>query len=391
MDVQGFFTAAKAIANMPPFVVGTKRFRRPAMMIRGPHGVGKSDLIHELGEILNKDVIDIRLGQLTEGDLTGLPFQHISDYLGEVTRYAPAEFIKLACVKGVIIFFDEMNRATKEVLQGVFQIVQDGKFQGHSFHDDTLVICAINNGAQYQTTKLDPALKDRFWICDIRPTFADWVAWARGPKGQIPAVIIDFLVSNQGDNKGKQYFELEKEVDAEAKSPSRRSWEKLARVGKPFLDILDDKGHESPAGQAALETLKILAEGFVGVDVSRAFIGFLKSRVVLTIEDILDNWDKDGVKKVNRLGDTRWLKVKDILADFCVKNMLTESQAKNFGKVLLGMPGPQQLSLWMTMSNEAGIDNPITVHNVRTVHPFAGEIFLKAINGDSANFAGALP
>ncbi len=389
MDVQSFFTAAKAIASMPPFKAGTKDFRKPAIMIRGPHGVGKTDIIHDLGEILAKEVIDVRLGQLTEGDLTGLPFKHVSDLLGEVTRYAPAEFIRIACTRPVIIFFDEMNRAIKEVLQGVFQIVQDGKFQGHTFHPDTLVICAINNGAQYQVTKLDPALKDRFWICDIRPTFDDWIVWAKGPKGNIHSSIIDFHLANRG--KASAYFEVEKEVDAEAKYPSRRSWEKLARTGQPFLDILDVEGFDTPAGAAALHTLLVLAEGFVGSETARAYTGFLKARVVLTVDDILNHWDTVGVKKVNRLGETRWIKVKDMLADHCVKNQLTDEQAKNFGKVLLGMPGPQQLALWMTMSNEAGTDNPVTIHNVRTVHPYAGDLFLKAINGESVGFAGALP
>lgn len=389
MDVQSFFAAAKAIATMPPFKVGTKNFRKPAIMIRGPHGVGKTDIVHELGEMLKMEVIDIRLGQQTEGDLTGLPFKHVSDLLGEVTRYAPAEFIRIACTRAVIIFFDEMNRAIKEVLQGVFQIVQDGKFQGHEFHQDTLVICAINNGSQYQVTKMDPALKDRFWICDIRPTFDDWALWARSPKGNLHHTIIDFHIANRG--KSSVYFEVEKEMDAEAITPSRRSWEKYGRVGQPYFEILDAEGHESPAGQAALEILKILAEGFVGSETSRAFVGFLKSQVVLTVEDILDHWDTVGLKKVNRMGETRWIKVKDMLTEFCTKNKLTDKQAKNFGKVLLGMPGPQQLSLWMAMSNEAGVDSPITIHNVRTVHPYAGEMFLKAINGESAGYAGALP
>jgi hypothetical protein len=72
-------------------------------------------------------------------------------------------------------------------------------------------------------------------------------------------------------------------------------------------------------------------------------------------------------------------------------NKLTESQSKNLGKVLLGMPGPQQLAFWMAVSNDAGADSPITVHNVRTIHPFVGGLFLKAINGESASMAGAIP
>lgn len=389
MDVQSFVAAAKAIAAMPPFHVGTKKFRKPAMMVRGPHGVGKTDIIHDLGEELKMDVIDIRLGQMTEGDLTGLPFQHVSKHLGEVTRYAPAEFIKIACSKPVIIFFDEMNRAVKEVLQGVFQIVQDGKFQGHEFHPDTLIICAINNGAQYQTTKLDPALKDRFWTCDLRPSFEDWVTWARGKKGMIHPIVVDFLLANR--TKHSDYFEVEVEVDREKKYPSRRSWEKLARVGRPYFDALDVHGYQSPEGEAALKMLQILADGFVGTDVRAAFTDFLKSRIVLTITDILDDWDTVGAKKVGRLGDQRWIKVKDMLREHLLTNMITEKQAKNLAKVLLGMPGPQQLALWMSVSTDAGPDSEVTVHNVRTIHPFAGEMFLKAINGESAQTAGAIP
>lgn len=44
-----------------------------SILIRGRHGIGKSDLVRKISEVLNLPVIDRRIGQMTEGDAIGLP------------------------------------------------------------------------------------------------------------------------------------------------------------------------------------------------------------------------------------------------------------------------------------------------------------------------------
>ena len=43
------------------------------VLLRGRHGIGKSQVVFQLGEQLDLPVIDRRASQMTEGDLLGLP------------------------------------------------------------------------------------------------------------------------------------------------------------------------------------------------------------------------------------------------------------------------------------------------------------------------------
>ena len=44
-----------------------------SVLIRGDHGIGKSQIVKQLGAQFNLPIIDKRLSQLTEGDIIGLP------------------------------------------------------------------------------------------------------------------------------------------------------------------------------------------------------------------------------------------------------------------------------------------------------------------------------
>jgi MoxR-like ATPase len=168
-----------------------------SVLLRGNHGIGKSQVIKQLGRRI-KDVlkmpsfetIDRRLSQMTEGDMIGLPSTD-----GETTRFNPPDWYKRACTMPVLLFLDELNRATPEVMQAAFQIVLDRELNGWKLHPETRVYAAVNDSASYNVNEIDPALLDRFWCIDLSPTHADWLDWARSKDpqygGNIHQTVVD--------------------------------------------------------------------------------------------------------------------------------------------------------------------------------------------------------
>ena len=175
MDINTF---VQVISKLPPQI---------AVLAKGPTGIGKSHIVHQIGDRLDMEVIDRRLSQMTEGDIIGLP-----ELVDGVTRFAPIDWFVRACNEPVILFFDELNRATIEVQQCAFQIVLDRELNGHKLHPETRVYAAVNEGSEYQVTEMDPALLRRFFVSTLEPTVQDWLTWARKTK-RIDPLMMSFI------------------------------------------------------------------------------------------------------------------------------------------------------------------------------------------------------
>ena len=88
------------------------------VLVRGRHGIGKSTIVYQLADKMGLPVIERRASQMTEGDLLGLPKQSDND----VTEWCPPKWFKTACTEPVVLFLDEVDRATLEVRQGIFEL-----------------------------------------------------------------------------------------------------------------------------------------------------------------------------------------------------------------------------------------------------------------------------
>ncbi len=87
------------------------------ILTRGRHGIGKSTLVYQLAKQMDLEVVERRASQMTEGDLLGLPKVE-----NNVTQWLAPEWLHTACNKPVILFLDEVDRATMEVRQGIFEL-----------------------------------------------------------------------------------------------------------------------------------------------------------------------------------------------------------------------------------------------------------------------------
>ena len=150
---------------------------RLPVLLRGRHGIGKSQVVYQLAANAGLPVVERRASQMTEGDLVGLPSVE-----GNRTSFNPPDWFKMACEEPVCLFLDEVDRATLEVRQGIFELTDSRKLNGHNLHPDTIIFAAVNggeHGENYQVNEMDPAELDRWSVWDIEPTVEDWLAWAK--------------------------------------------------------------------------------------------------------------------------------------------------------------------------------------------------------------------
>ena len=92
-----------------------------------------------------------------------------------------------------MLFLDEVDRATQEVRQGLFELTDSRKINGWRLLPETLIVAAVNggeHGAQYQVGEMDPAELDRYTVFDLEPSIEDWLDWA---KGKVQTEIWDFI------------------------------------------------------------------------------------------------------------------------------------------------------------------------------------------------------
>jgi hypothetical protein len=223
-----------------------------SVLIRGDHGIGKSQIIAQVAQRLNLPLIDRRLSQTSEGDLIGLPTTNEGS-----TSFLPVDWFVRACREPVVLFLDELNRASNEVMQAAFQIVLDRELNGHSLHPETRVFCAINSSGKYNVNTLDPALLDRFWTCDLQPSVDEWIEASRA--SEVHPHIVTFIHLNP------KWLDAPEKLTDDSVTPSRRSWWRLSdAIGNiPDLKSESDKVYD-------------IALGFVGVEAAIAFVEHVK-------------------------------------------------------------------------------------------------------------------
>jgi len=330
-----------------------------SVLIRGPHGIGKSQIVRILARLIAKretiadfEVLDKRLAQMTEGDMVGLPSTD-----GNVTRFNPPDWYKRACEAPVCLFLDELNRATHEVMQAAFQIVLDRELNGWKLHPQTRVFVAVNASAEYIVNEMDPALLDRFWTIDLKADTKDWLAWARG-DGKIHPTVIDFIASQD------KWLDPPKGAETSGVHPSRRSWERLSLT-------LEAAGVADDPTRPAFYPMCL---GFVGVEATIAFHDFAKTvdnRV--SGKEVVDGYEKVRTK-VQRMTTDRLNGMVEKVAEHVTKNItvLTEKQGNNIKDFMGDLPGELRVNCWSKLTAQ-GLDK---LELAKSIHKYCAAAIL---------------
>ena len=247
--------------------------KRP-IFIWGPPGIGKSEVVHQIGDEYKKAlVIDIRLSLWEPTDIKGIPY--FDSNAGTMVWAPPSELPDEATAKKyevVILFMDEMNSAPPAVQAAAYQLILNRRVGTYVLPDNVVIVAAGNRDADKGVTYRMPApLANRFVHLEMKVDFEDWLQWAA--EHQLHSDVVGYLTFAKKDL-----------YDFDPKSPSRsfatpRSWSFVS-------ELLEDDDDEN--------TTTDLVSGAVGEGLAVKFMAHRKvaSKLPQPI-DILDGKVKE--------------------------------------------------------------------------------------------------
>ena len=210
-------------------IMHSMKKKRP-IFIWGPPGIGKSDVVHQIGEYMDAHVIDIRLSLWEPTDIKGIPYYAAND---NTMQWAPPVDLPDAKMakkyKNIILFLDEMNSAAPAVQAAAYQLILNRRVGQYILPDNVYIVAAGNREADKGVVYRMPApLSNRFVHLELAVDFDDWFQWAVDNK--IHKDVVGYLQFSKKDL-----------YDFDPKSPSRsfatpRSWSFVSELLEDDLD-----------------------------------------------------------------------------------------------------------------------------------------------------------
>jgi hypothetical protein len=193
-------------------------------MLWGAPGVGKSQIIAQIGQKHQVPVIDIRLSQMEPSDLRGIPFRE-----NGLVEWAIPAMLPDAQRHGTqgILFLDEITSAVPSVSAAAYQLILDRRLGEYQVPEGWAIFAAGNRQGDRGVTYTMPApLANRFSHYEVDLNLDDWVAWAY--QHHIDERIIGFLRF-----RPEQLFKFDAAHNPVA-FPTPRSWEFAHRALQKF-------------------------------------------------------------------------------------------------------------------------------------------------------------
>lgn len=229
--------------------------KRPIFLWGGP-GIGKSDIIKQLGAELEANVIDIRLSLWEPTDIKGIPY--FDSNTGTMVWAPPSELPTeeyAAHFKSVILFLDEMNSAAPAVQAAAYQLILNRRVGTYKLPDNVVIVAAGNRESDKGVTYRMPApLSNRFVHLEMTIDWDDYFEWAT--ENRIHRDVVGFLSFSKKDLH-----------DFDPKASSRafatpRSWGFVS-------ELLDDDDTD-------ISTLTDLVSGAIGEGLAIKFMAHRK-------------------------------------------------------------------------------------------------------------------
>jgi alkaline phosphatase D len=248
------------------------------VMMVGPHGIGKTEAVKSYATENNLHCEVLMLSLLDTGDMLGLPYRE-----GLSTKWAqPVWFTRIleanAAGKRSVLFLDEINRASNDLIGASLQLVLDGRLNEHQLPSGTMIVAAINpDDGNYSVNSLDAAMMDRMVVCEVEADSASWLRYAKA--NGVNEKVTEFI------SKHTKYIHHTPKDGGKGTSP--RSWTRLSK----YLNYCETTN--SP-----INTYYV--KGTIGELLAAEFILFYNNFTkVMTVEDIVTHY-----KKVSKRMDT---------------------------------------------------------------------------------------
>ena len=391
-------TALAMTLDIAKFKNLCKRFTPDiAVMVRGRHGIGKSQVVYQVAELLRDDfyknpencakmvealknepsvakklrktngvwthdmglpVIERRLSQMTEGDIIGLPLLD-----GHSTEFRPVVWLINGCLFPVVLFLDELNRAIKGVEQATFQLADSKAFYGNLLHAGSRIYIAVNIGASYTVEEFDPAAISRYAVIDLEPSVEEFLAFAREKCNMF---LPEFIAANRGALEHK-----EDNFEPNKKYPDRRAWvrldEQLTAAGL----------YESPNDLTFLH----MAASMVGFHYGNMFWEHVKNnQFSITGEEIARNWTKarNRVPTDSTVRQQKFIEMANRVGDYLKDNVIDPKEVgPQLKQFFTDCPAECVIVSWNIISKNK--------KNFYALHPFVNEIVIQRTTGQMIN------
>lgn len=311
----------------------------------GAHGIGKSDIVRQVCAENNLEFIDFRLGQMSDAaELLGLPefMEMFSEAMDKDTKYTTYAHPSIMPHEGKgILHLDELNRANKDVIQAVFQLVLDRQLGEYKLPDEWSIMVSSNPSTDdYSVGNFDDqAFKDRFCHIKVEPSVHEW---------------IDYMYTQDDVLKdGVEFFNQNKRLLEDAslenfnidKKPSRRSVHKALRVAN--VEGIDNN-------------LKVeLMSGLIGPEAATGLNSYLKNlEKSVTAEEILAGFDKVShkidPKRVDLLSKINADLIEKIYQNCIYSDVsVTDEQLDNLGKYMAHIPRDNAAGIRTKLNQDA--------------------------------------
>lgn len=194
------------------------------VMLWGPPGVGKSQMVAQIASSHRAVLIDIRLSQMEPSDLRGIPFRDNALVEWAIPAMLPnrerhGEF--------GILFLDEITSAPPSVSAAAYQLILDRRLGNYQVPPGWAIFAAGNRQGDRGVTYTMPApLANRFAHFEVDVHLDDWVVW--GYQHGIDDRLIAFLRF-----RPELLFQFDPAHNPVA-FPSPRSWEFAHRALQKF-------------------------------------------------------------------------------------------------------------------------------------------------------------
>lgn len=148
------------------------------VMIWGQPGIGKSQIIRQVGKATNRPVIDVRLLLKDPTEIGGLPY---FDPESNEMRYARPSELPDANGKfaNAIILMDELSSAPMSVQAAALGLVLERRINDYQLPEQVMMVAAGNRAGDGSVHNSMPQpLRNRFHHVNLVHNTDDWLDWA---------------------------------------------------------------------------------------------------------------------------------------------------------------------------------------------------------------------
>ena len=289
-DLLGVFRQQEVYPCFLDFEEGRSRAARGRLFTR--YGLYAHIVAHH-PDVLEHEHVPSDPDDVVEWAIEQAAHRGLSSLFSIRTMNSPPSWLPPPDSEGILLL-DELNRAPRDVRQGVFQIVLD-RMVGQIPLPPRWIIVSANNppdaqgsGVGYQVSQTeDRAFLGRFCHLAVEPTLREWLSWAR--RAGVNPLVRAFIAE-----KGPEYLGIDIATRLPDLDPMPRAWVMLSNLTRPIPPEVQGGIPQT----LSEDMLASVATGLVGVHAARSWFAYRMIREPLVTAEALVN---DFVGSVDRL------------------------------------------------------------------------------------------